>query len=290
MIKNLVFKGGGVLGIAYAGALHELEANGTMASVERVAGTSAGAIAACLIALRYNAADVADIVGKTDFKAFEDGENPFRLLTKYGLYDGQVFLDWIREKITAKVSKQDATFSDLNRAGCLDLHVFATDLNTQSLKRFSFAETPDTIVAEAIRASMSIPLFFHAWQFSNSIPDNHIYIDGGAVYNYPLTAFDEDGDNLETIGFFLNSKPSFCDFGFDSPVKYIVQLAETALNSQNINLETDKEEQSRTIMIDSMGISSTDFGLDVLQKAALFEAGREAIVNHFKNVSEPPPQ
>lgn len=49
--KNLVFKGGGVRGIAYVGALKYLYDNGLTRSLERVAGTSAGAITALVLAL-----------------------------------------------------------------------------------------------------------------------------------------------------------------------------------------------------------------------------------------------
>jgi len=41
MVKNLVFKGGGVLGIAYAGAIEVLEENKILKQVQSVAGTSA---------------------------------------------------------------------------------------------------------------------------------------------------------------------------------------------------------------------------------------------------------
>jgi len=44
--KHLVFEGGGVRGIAYAGAIEVLESNGILNSIESVTGTSAGAITA----------------------------------------------------------------------------------------------------------------------------------------------------------------------------------------------------------------------------------------------------
>ena len=40
--KNLAFEGGGVRGIAYAGALQVLEQNNILPDIRRVAGTSAG--------------------------------------------------------------------------------------------------------------------------------------------------------------------------------------------------------------------------------------------------------
>ncbi|HVB47037.1 MAG TPA: patatin-like phospholipase family protein [Burkholderiales bacterium] len=42
--RNLVFEGGGGKGIAYVGALQELDASGITPQVARVGGTSAGAI------------------------------------------------------------------------------------------------------------------------------------------------------------------------------------------------------------------------------------------------------
>jgi NTE family protein len=62
--KNLVFEGGGVKGIAYSGALQVLEQQNIMSDIKRVAGTSAGAITAALVALGANGKDVAEIVGR----------------------------------------------------------------------------------------------------------------------------------------------------------------------------------------------------------------------------------
>ena len=42
VIKNLVFEGAGMRGIAYCGVLEELETQGLVKDVEKVAGTSAG--------------------------------------------------------------------------------------------------------------------------------------------------------------------------------------------------------------------------------------------------------
>ena len=47
--KNLVFEGGGVKGIAYVGALEVLDREGILNDIERVAGTSAGAMVAVMV-------------------------------------------------------------------------------------------------------------------------------------------------------------------------------------------------------------------------------------------------
>ena len=173
----------------------------------------------------------------------------------------------------------NATFKDLQNKGCRELHVFASDLNEKGLKEFSTNNTPNVRVAEAVRASMSIPLFFEAWTFSNNNPDDHIYVDGGMIYNYPLTIFDQnDESNPNTLGLFLTN------LGPDKPVgnlrqsqftRYVECLVETMLDAQVINFEHDPDEEKRSIIIDNLGISPTNFKLSDDQKTALFNSGKK---------------
>ena len=63
---DLVLEGGGVKGVALAGALTALEQGGFR--TENLAGASAGAIAATLYAARYSAADLRDELMRLDFR------------------------------------------------------------------------------------------------------------------------------------------------------------------------------------------------------------------------------
>ncbi|MEL6866162.1 MAG: patatin-like phospholipase family protein [Bacteroidota bacterium] len=292
MYKNLVFKGGGVKGVAYAGAIQVLEQNGLLDGIEQVAGTSAGAITAALVSLRFSAAEIKTIVYNTDFKSFEDAWNPLRIATKYGLYKGDAFLQWMEKQLQTKGFAADATFADLDKAGCRGLRVFATDLNTHEVKCFSFGTTPNVVVAEAVRASMSIPLFFDAWKFKNDNPDNHIYVDGGVVYNYPITTFDTDGKiNSETLGLFLSNVtggPIHVNVDYGHIGKYVKNTFETLLNAQVIDFERDVQEQKRTVVIDDFGIPATDFELGDSDKDKLFNSGVKYttafLAKHLKSV------
>ncbi|THU38095.1 hypothetical protein FAM09_15530 [Niastella caeni] len=276
---NLVFEGGGVKGIAYAGALQVLTDCGIMPQIKQVAGTSAGAITATLVALGYTAPEIKSIIMSMDFKQFEDGWDPLRLPTEYGLYKGNTFLVWIQKMIADKASKgPNATFADLYNQNGIGLFVFATDLNLYSIKQFSHLDTPNVPIAEAVRASMSIPMFFKAWKFSNNLPDDHIYVDGGVVLNYPLTVFDtpQNPDNPQTLGLYLydrngNKKPNALDF--DQPIEYCKVLFETLLDSQDIDFEENESMEKRTIKIDDFGIAATDFGLTQQQKEQLYKSG-----------------
>ena len=100
--KNLVFEGGGVKGIAYGGALLELDKLNLLSNVKRVAGTSAGAITATLLSIGYTPIDITVIIGRTDFHKFEDNTffvigDIMRLIRKFGWNKGKSFSNWIGE-------------------------------------------------------------------------------------------------------------------------------------------------------------------------------------------------
>ncbi len=284
-ITNLVFEGGGVKGIAYAGAIMSLDKHGILADIKAVAGTSAGAITSALLACRYSASEIKSLVSSTNFKSFEDAWDPLEIPFKYGLYKGEAFLNWMEAAIAKKLGKPKATFQDFHNAGMRTLKVFSTDLNTKSSFEFSLAKTPSVIVSEAVRASMSIPLFFRAWQFNSGIPNDHIFVDGGTVYNYPINAFDNGHYNEQTLGFFLENtsgkvKPS--SLAHDELLTYVKDLFDTVLLSQKIDFNQNSQDKKRTIIIDDYGISATDFGLTSKQKEDLYLSGLNAANAHFK--------
>lgn len=284
-IKNLVFEGGGVKGIAYSGALNVLAEKNILDEIEKVAGTSAGAITAALVALRYSAAEIEKIIFDMDFNSFEDDKNYRRVKSEYGLYAGDVFLDWMTDLIKKKKLDAKATFDDLHKNGCLDLKIYATDLYIQDIQEFSYANTPNVIVAEAVRASMAIPLFFKAWKFSNSIPNDHIYVDGGVLLNYPIYAFDKnDTPNNQTLGIQLENLGQTATsnaFGYNNLKEYTKVLFETLMLTQKIALAQDATALKRTVSINDLGISSTNFDLTKEEKNNLIVQGRKAMETYF---------
>ncbi|MGB5653216.1 MAG: patatin-like phospholipase family protein [Robiginitalea sp.] len=280
-IENLVFKGGGVLGAAYAGAIMALEENKKLEGVKAIAGTSAGSLVALLISLKYSAEDIKRIVFDTDFKDFKDGWNPLRIPRKYGLYKGHKFLSTIKSVIEEKTGNPNLTYKELYKKGYRDLRVFATDLNISDVREFSYRATPKVNVAESIRASISIPLFFKAWQFTDKLPDDHIYVDGGLVYIYPFTDFKDDAN---TLGFYLsNNKKPHSNLGFNQIFDYLKLLYKATQDAQEIDFHENSEIKERTVLIDDFGISTTDFKLCKSQKEKLYASGKKATLDYLKN-------
>src|SRR5207244_12637678 len=106
---DLVCEGGGVKGIGLAGAYSVLDERGY--KPQNVAGTSAGAITAALIAAGYSSDELKEIVFGMDFRRFEDKSwedriplagVPLSILLTNGIYKGEAFLEWIRGLLAAK--------------------------------------------------------------------------------------------------------------------------------------------------------------------------------------------
>lgn len=271
MYKNLVFKGGGVRGIAYAGALQVLENRGVLDRIEMVAGTSAGAITAALVALKYSAAGIKELIGSLDFRTLEDSWDPFRVVSHYGLYAGDRALGWIETAISAQAGPK-ATFADLRARGFRDLSVAAASMNRQAVQVFSYNTTPTVIVSEAVRASMSIPLFFRAMQVTGI---NDLFVDGGTIWNYPLTIFDNGVANPDTLGLYLTDfKPAPAPtVGYGQAGQYVKSLFSMLLAAQDVAIDEDPELEARTMRIDALGISATDFAITTGQMQALYQSG-----------------
>src|SRR5690625_4551551 len=99
MLKiDIVFSGGGMKAFAFLGALKTLEKS--RYTIERVAGTSAGAIIASLIAAGYSADEIKQLVETVRLETFMDAPKyskhiPFlKIISLYfykGLYKGDIF-------------------------------------------------------------------------------------------------------------------------------------------------------------------------------------------------------
>jgi NTE family protein len=77
--------------------------------------------------------------------------------------------------------------SDFGRDGRPTLKIVSANLTLTKLHLFSPTRTPNCPVADAVAASICLPLIFTPWRI-----DGHLHIDGGIVSNLPAWPFDED--------------------------------------------------------------------------------------------------
>jgi len=321
--RNLVFEGGGVKGIAYLGVIQALDAEGISDQITRVGGTSAGAINALLIAAGFSASKMRKTLFAMDFNDFKDDSwgalrDLKRLGKKYGWYKGNQFKSWLGDLLESEDLSRNLTFSGLQQATGKALFVYATNLSTHFGEVYSPEHTPRMRVVDAVRRSMSIPLFFTAVRDDRK----DVFVDGGVLNNYPVKLFDRlkyvddrtharrtdyyRGENSklelnprnkrsyvynkETLGFRLDSEKEIGVFrDADTPahnkinnlMDYTFELVKTLIEAQdNQHLHTD--DWHRTIYIDSLRVATTDFNLNEKQKKALIKSGKDATRDYLK--------
>lgn len=311
--RNLVFEGGGVKGAAYGGALEELEERGILNDITRVAGTSAGAITAVLLAVGYSPEELTDIIANTNFGDFADSSDEWfidaeRILTSYGFCKGDYFRKWIGNLIKRKHGRKNLKFNELSKLkNSRELYLVATNLSEQTAEIFSHEHTPDVEIRDAARMSMGIPLYFECVLYGK---DREIMVDGGVTCNYPLNIFDntkylcseKNGDstghanenekyvfNDQTLGFRLDSSKEI-EFNkrhwSNVPTEirniydYVKAIGVFMMDMANKE-HLCEEDWNRTVFIDTLGVKATDFDLPKEKIQDLIEQGRNGVKKHF---------
>ena len=322
--RNLVFEGGGIKGIAYIGGMQVLGEKGILSGIQRVGGTSVGAINALLFALGFDNNEQRKILWELNFNNLLDASwlipNVIRVLNRYGWYKGDYFREWVSKLIKERTGTPNTTFRELREANKPDLYVYGTNLSTHFSEVFSIEHSPDMRLADAVRISMSLPIFYTAIRNTR----NDVYVDGGLLDNFPVKLFDrekyvtsekrktdyyekQNADflkeyperspyvyNKETLGFRLDSKEEIAAFRYNEPqvekidhfFEYVKALIKTILESQS-NTHLHGDDWQRTIYIDTLGVATTDFSLSDDMKRALEESGRSGANEYFKWFDDP---
>ncbi|WP_298436170.1 patatin-like phospholipase family protein [Geobacter sp.] len=328
--RNLVFEGGGVKGVAYLGALAVLREKGVLDGITRVGGTSAGAITALLVGMGYGPDQIEAEVRSLDFTKFLDDSfgivrDTDRLLHDFGWYKGDAFREWAGRMIGQRTGNSESTFGEVagmkGAKGFRDLYFIGTNLSTGFAEVFSAEHTPRMCVADAVRISMSIPLFFAAKRGVRG----DVYVDGGVLDNYPVKLFDRQKYvevhahptdyyterntllnqagktvspyvyNEETLGFRLDSASEIAVFRDQAEpphreigdfFDYVKGLVATVLNVQE-GQHLHSDDWQRTIYIDTLDVGATDFDISDDRKNELVASGRSGAERYFAWYDDP---
>jgi len=312
-IKNIVFEGAGIRGIAFCGAIQALESNGLLPGVEKVGGTSAGAITALCVSLGYSAAEITDLLYSTKFSKFNDGRFFFigginRMNKYFGWYRGEKFVKWLEKIIEKKTGNADISLEELYNKGYKDLYVTATILNAQKLVILSRKTYPKMKVKDAIRVSISIPFYFEAVfidKEGNRIrhPKNKqgldVMVDGGFTGNFPIKIFDSVVNigsqesvivNNTTLGFRVDNDNQIENDKQQRslaamPVKNLKQYGRAFYNIiiENLNRQTlSDSDWKRTVSISDGAVRPRIRKMSKAEIDILIENGRAATNNFFK--------
>ena len=87
----------------------------------------------------------------------------------FGWYKGKKFEKWLEKMIKEKTGNENITFEELHQKGFKDLYITGTYLNKQKAVVFSYESYPKMKIKDAVRISISIPLYFEPVFIDSSV-------------------------------------------------------------------------------------------------------------------------
>jgi NTE family protein len=280
---DLVLEGGGVKGLGLVGAVLHLMREGY--TFPRVAGTSAGSIVAAFLAAGATAGRLADIMDRLEYSRVPDraglpgvGES-LGLVRHSGAHPGNYIHGFVRDELERLGVR---TFADLRRR---TLVVTATDITRGQLLRLpwdyeSLGLDPDEQpVADAVRASISIPLFFEPVQLAD-----RTLVDGGVLSNFPIAMFDRPKPRWPTFGVkVIPDAPDANALLFPGlslpqppPIRLLARVMTTAVLGHDQTYLEQPCVRRRAIQVDTSAVGVVEFGCGEDKRAALVANGERA--------------
>jgi len=285
-IKHLVISGGGPILFQITSAIQELERKEylNMKNIESIYGTSAGAIVAVMISLRYDWDTINDYIIK---RPWHDVfpikiQNILDAYTKKGIFDIKTVEKCFKPLFDAKDISLNITMKDFFNLTNIDIHMCSFELNEYKVKDISHETFPDLPLLTAVQMTCALPVLV-----TPVFIDDKCFIDGGVGCNYPLCFCVDSGKPVDEILGFKNNYENENDskIGENSTLlDYILNFLFKALNYIHDNnvQPTIKNE----IIFDTIYIN-----FDVLKNALnkievrrnLFEKGKQAAIKFLEN-------
>ena len=192
---------------------------------------------------------------------------------EYGLFLGKTARDLFDSWIEQRSGIKNCTFKQFADEFNIDLVITGVSTNSKELLYFRNDELwKDLCVADAVRISISIPFLFKPVLLKRTAKGNcsvtediqlaDFMVDGGAINNLPIHAFDEENSttlNPAVLGFSLVPYSRAKRTEVESLNQYVSYLGYIILhNSANLQI-MQEDEWDQIIELDTKDVSIFDF-------------------------------
>ena len=203
-IKHLVISGGGPTLFRTLGALQHLQETEfwKIDEIKSIYGTSAGAIVAVLLCLRFERETLNTyFLDRPWHEAFPvNAGTLFDAFSKRGVFDRSFLEKAFKPLFNAKDISMNITMQEFYEYSKIEIHVYSFELHDFKPVDVSYKTHPNLALLTALQMSSAIPILF-----APKCMDGKCYLDGGIVTNYPLNYCIEAGNNKEEILGFKNN-------------------------------------------------------------------------------------
>lgn len=271
--KRIVFTGGGLRCLGHYGVLEVLEKKGLLKHLKEYVGVSAGALIGFSTMLGYTIEEMKKVVIEFDFTVLQNAHPDLFLefFSKFGIDTGEQLEKFLKSLLRIKGYPVDMTFGQwaLQNPKAVRLRCYASDLNTCSLKEFSTEATPDLSFLFALRASMSLPMYFTPVKDPQT---GHFLVDGGLIHNFPMNQLTEQ-EKEDALGIsFLYSNEAVEEIP-DFP-GFLTQLYNCGFNPRTYKIQEDNK--LHCIVIPTGKMSAYNFDLSKESREELIGLGHKA--------------
>jgi NTE family protein len=258
-------------GLAHIGALEVLQERGLLKAVKEYIGISAGSFCAFAVCIGCTLSELRTVSALLDFSLMQSltPETAFKFLDTFGFDSGENMDKLLTVLLKSKALSPDLTFGELASNNAPRLRIFATDLNTCMPIEFSAALTPDVRIVHALRASMSIPIYFTPVTGS----DGHLLVDGGVISHDPFLLLTRE-ERMSTLSINFKSDHFVCS-SVPTLSEYIGQLYASIHRYHSVELE--REWSDRIVCLPCGEFPSTYFQATTDEKMALMDSGRKGM-------------
>jgi NTE family protein len=190
MIKKLIIPAAGQKIILLFSAIKELHIKNiwNINNINEISGTSAGAIIALLLALKIDLQIIEDyFIERPWNKFFPKFNELINNLFNSGIYDKSYCYKFFDPFFKLENLELDITFKQLYEINKIKINIYVTNLNDFVHEVFSYDNTPNLSIIDAIYMSSTLPFLCQPIKYNDKI-----YIDGGFFKYYPI-------DNIKSI-------------------------------------------------------------------------------------------
>jgi len=281
VFENICFSGGGSKTISFTGAIKALEEEKYLKGLCRFAGSSAGSLFATLLACKFNADEIIELIKETNINELAEGgigQNLIRLAFNFGFYNGKAIEEWVENMFRRKGLGKYTTFIEIYEVFGSELIITGTNLNKQRTVYYSPCKTPKMHVIEAIRISTSIPLFIQPVNI-----EGDLYGDGSLLCNYPIHIFKSVDRRLDkTIGFCVkDDKDHRTRHKFENIVQFLDIIIGAIMKQSQYKYEKGKYAR-KTVLINTYDVGATHFDINKEIKKKLIRWGHNDTLKWLK--------
>lgn len=264
-LSHLILGPGGMKGVYYIGVMRYLYIENLYNNIKYIAGTSVGSFFVIALALRmpveYLEKRFLNLIQvKDEFNINLSFSSIKQMIEKKGVFELDFLIDIIKDYLEDKYQIQDITFLDFVKKTGIFVYISSSCVNTKQNQTFSFENTPDVSILDAVRASMACPLLF-----APVLIKNKLYVDGILSFQYNVDNFftDVSNDNKLYINISETQKNNISTIPKNENINFITYLTRTIKISYTHATNTRYDKNQKCVLhCDTLSNGSFDYTIN----------------------------